>query len=287
MGGAVGPIEWDTSRVGDLHGLLRDALPGEELAAEDLAGVVFDRTVPRVVLASPVGDAAIAVGAHGRTGSVDVLVVAPSTQRRGLGSGLLAAGMDWLRSHGCDDVVAGGHPPRYLWAGVDREWIAGMALLERAGFTRGAAIVNLSCPTDPIRPAGSREAGVQRVGDDTAAAVLAGCGQHFPHWAAELAIGIDRRRAFVAVDDGTGEVLGFACHGVCRSGWFGPMATFPAGKGHGVGSALLAATLDDLRAEGQARCEISWVGPVAFYAKVAAVRAGRTFVAHRRALRGD
>jgi GNAT superfamily N-acetyltransferase len=277
-------VEWDPSRAGDLRRLVADALPGEDLAEEDLAGVVFDRPVPRVVLASAGGEGAVALGVHGDIGSVDVLVVAPEHRRRGIGTALLDAGVDWLQDRGCRTVAAGGQPPRYLWAGVDRDWIAGMALLERAGFRRGAAIMNLSCPTAPVPGIGPAGAHTERVSADTAAAAIAACDEHFPHWTAELEAGIDRGRAFVAVDDDDGRVLGFACHGVSRAGWFGPTGTFPPGVGRRVGTALLAAALVDMRDAGHDRCEISWVGPVGFYARVVEVRAGRTFVVHQRRL---
>ena len=274
---------WAEPRLDDLHALVDDALPAEGLAPDDLGGVVFAGDVPRLVLGTVAGDGAIALAAHGDTGTIDLLAVRRDRQRAGLGTALVDAGCRWLRAQGCATVLAGGSPPRYLWAGVDRTWIGALALLERSGFSRGAAILNLSCPTDPLdhRAAGAT---VARVGPGTAAAVLRSCEAHHPQWTEELAHGIERRGAFVAVDDADGEVLGFACHGVWRSGWFGPMASFPAGTGRGIGSALFAAALADMREEGHARCEISWVGPVAFYARVADVSAGRAFVVHRKRL---
>jgi ribosomal protein S18 acetylase RimI-like enzyme len=55
------------------------------------------------------------------------------------------------------------------------------------------------------------------------------------------------------------------------------MATDPARQRRGVGNAVLAALCADLGdAHGVERAEISWVGPVGFYAKAGA-HVGRVF----------
>ena len=278
-------VEWPEHRLDELHGLVTAALPQEHLTPADIRDAVFEPSVPRAVLATPDGRAAIALGAHGDSGSIDLLVVHPEHRRAGLATGLLERAFAWTAEHGCTSVSVGGRPPFYLWPGVDRTWIGALALFERCGFRRGAAVLNLSCPTacPDRRPIGAR---VVRAGAETAAAAVHGCDEHFPHWTAELRRAVERGRTFVAVDDSSGEVLGFACHGTSREGWFGPTATFPAGRGRGVGTALLSASLADMRRDGHDRCEISWVGPVAFYARVVDVSPGRTFIAHRRALDG-
>jgi len=60
------------------------------------------------------------------------------------------------------------------------------------------------------------------------------------------------------------------CHSVSRAGWVGPMATDPAWRGRGVGSAALGAICADLMAAGATSAEICWVGPVRFYAAAGA-----------------
>jgi GNAT superfamily N-acetyltransferase len=74
--------------------------------------------------------------------------------------------------------------------------------------------------------------------------------------------------------DGAGDVegvarraVGFACHSVNRAGWFGPTGTDPARRGAGVGHALLAEVCRDAMVAGYADVEISWIGPMRFYAK--------------------
>jgi len=68
-------------------------------------------------------------------------------------------------------------------------------------------------------------------------------------------------------------------------GWFGPTGTWPAHRGRRLGEALLMACLADV-AEHHARCEVAWIGPRAFYDKVAGIAGERRFVVLRRALDG-
>jgi predicted N-acetyltransferase YhbS len=92
--------------------------------------------------------------------------------------------------------------------------------------------------------------------------------QRFPHWVDEVSRAIDRGGCFVARAEG--DTIGFACHSVNRRGWIGPMATDPERQRGGVGNALLSGACADLEAQGFTAGEISWVGPIGFYAKAGA-----------------
>ena len=98
-------------------------------------------------------------------------------------------------------------------------------------------------------------------------------------WPFELAraLGFDPPGVHVAVKDGA--YAAFAAHdGNNRGlGWFGPTGTWPVHRGQGLGEALLVACLVDV-ADHHARCEVAWIGPRAFYDKVAGVAEDRRFV---------
>jgi GNAT superfamily N-acetyltransferase len=82
--------------------------------------------------------------------------------------------------------------------------------------------------------------------------------------------------AFVAL---RGEAItGFACHGVYRRDWFGPIGTAPDERGSGIGEALLRLCLDDLAEAGIAQAQICWIGPMSFYSRTVGARCGRQFV---------
>ncbi|HEY4057237.1 MAG TPA: GNAT family N-acetyltransferase [Kofleriaceae bacterium] len=82
-----------------------------------------------------------------------------------------------------------------------------------------------------------------------------------------------------------GSYCAFAAHdGNNRGlGWFGPTGTWPAHRGNGLGEALFLACLVDVAQE-HSRCEVAWIGPRAFYEKVAGIVEDRHFVVLARSL---
>jgi GNAT superfamily N-acetyltransferase len=87
-------------------------------------------------------------------------------------------------------------------------------------------------------------------------------------------------RVHVAVRDGN--YVGFACHGVNRTPWFGPMGTADSERGQGVGAVLLRRCLADLRDTGLRTAEIAWVGPHKFYARAVGAVLARAFWIYRK-----
>ena len=92
---------------------------------------------------------------------------------------------------------------------------------------------------------------------------------------ARLALHRDRPTAFIAIRNG--RIAGFACYGVYRPDWFGPLGVDQESRGEGLGEALLLRCLDDLAEAGVPVAQISWVGPVRFYARTVDARIGRVF----------
>ena len=81
------------------------------------------------------------------------------------------------------------------------------------------------------------------------------------------------------VVNSTADVVGFACHSVNREGWLGPMGTEPGKRHGGLGKALLGAVAADVQARGRDAVEVSWLGPVGFYANGAGATTSRAFQA--------
>ena len=274
---------WGPARVDDLAALVGAAMPGEALTAEELLACCWDDPAAAVlgdddgygavgVVTRTVGDAAV--------GFVVVLAVAPVAQGEGRGRRLLDAAVAWSADRGCREVHAGGSAPFYLWPGVDTRWTRGLCLFESAGFERVGAEVNMSC-VSTFRAAPPPGVVVDRVvADADAEAVHAFCVAHFPHWVPEVARGIEQGGCFFGRADGA-EVIGFACHGVNRAGWLGPMGTDPGRRRAGVGAALLSAVCADVAAGGRLDVEIAWVGPVGFYARSAGAAVSRVFLRMR------
>ena len=260
-----------------LLALVERAMPGEGLSVDDLLGVCWDTEEgPSVVLGDDVAAASVAV--RGDVGAVQLLAVDPDARREGRGRRLLDEATAWAFDNGAAHVTIGAAPPWYLWAGIDLRWTAGLVLAESAGFRVHGAAVNLSCPTS-VRVATPAGVTIRRVvDDDDAGGVIELCRRAFaPAWQKEAARGIEHGACHAAFDDADGALLGFAAHSVNRAGWFGPTGVDPDRQRRGVGGPLLAACLQDLQVAGFDRCEISWIGPVGFYAKAAGAEVSRVF----------
>lgn len=267
---------WGRERAGDLADLAALALPGEHLSADELLACCWDPG-DGVVLAAPDGTGAAGVALREGVGVVLLLAVAPESEGAGLGRSLLDAACGWAWDAGAERVVLGGLAPFYLWPGVDVRFTRMLGLAETAGFRETGAALNLTCPTTYRRPAPDGVTLRRALEPADVEAVVGFCGEQFPRWVPELARGAEHGCCHLAVDDATGEVLGFAAHSVNRAGWFGPTGVSPAARGRGVGAALLAACCRDLQIAELRECEIAWIGPVAFYGKTAGATVSRVF----------
>lgn len=229
---------------------------------------------------------------NGLVGHVDLLAVAGSLARQGIGRALLAALEERLVSRGVSMVRAGGNAPCYAWPGVDVRYTGMVQLLGSAGYRRrdgdageavnmsvrlaaGAPWLDTSSDEDRLAAAGFV---VQRLepGDPDFARFMTAWS---PHLAWEVEQSAQRRPSacHVARQTGTGDYVAFACHHSNRAGWFGPMGTDPSVRRFGIGSVLLRRCLADLAAEGRAEAQIAWVGPIGFYARGLGARISRVF----------
>lgn len=268
---------WGDDRIERLVELCDAALDGEDLdrdALETACGAPDD-----VVLgcADGSGAAVLARGWGPDEQHLQLLAVVPSAQGNGTGRALLEAAAAHAREAGASRLHLGGAPPgmRYLWPGVDVQHVRMLALTDSMGARWSGAAINMACAATyrAAAPAGVELRRALDPGD--ADALLGFVGAEFPHWEPETERGIEHGTAFLAERDGA--VLGFACHSVNRKGWFGPTGVAEAARGSGIGGALLAATCRDLMTAGHQTVEISWLGPVAFYAKTAGARVSRVF----------
>lgn len=278
---AVQSLRWDQPDASSLVELLWP------LERPELAVVATDD-------GEPVG---CALGSlRGERGHVNLLVVVPGARRRGLGRALLQALEQRLESAGAQQIFVGGASPRFAWAGVDVRYSAAGFLLESAGYVKAIQPVNM---TVDLAEAGSwlSEVGseatpegvtLRPLREDDRAAVTPWLASFGGTWLEETLATLDRpgARCHLAVrDDGTPDAayLGFACYGVNRADWFGPMGTDEASRGLGIGSVLLRRCLADLCAAGHDSAQIAWVGPTKFYAKVVDAYIDRVFWIYRKA----
>lgn len=286
MGGGAGFDRWGPDRLPSLTALLTGTLPDEALTSDELLACCWDDPDPAVVLGATSG-AAVGAGvvraANGhRIGHVRLLVVASECRRQGLGRATLAALEGWFAEQGASEVRVGGEAPFYLWPGIDVRHTAALSLLEGAGYAGSGAICNMACPSSFRQPAPAGVEVRRVLTDDDASLASDMVRRTWPEWGPEVGRSIEHGSCVAAWEDNM--VLGFGCHSVNRGGWIGPIGTVPAAQGRGVGGAVLGALCADLTAAGYRRAEISWIGPVGFYARTADAHVSRVFQTRSRQL---
>ncbi|MFD9502820.1 GNAT family N-acetyltransferase [Streptomyces sp. NPDC060035] len=230
------------------------------------------------------------------TGHTDLLAVHPRVQGRGIGRALLARSEGLLASAGADQLMIRGRPPYYAWPGIDIRYTRAVCLAESSGYTRGPEGLNMSVDlrTAPLATAddearlAAEGVTVRRLAPADEIPFLAWMTQWGGSWDGEAARALtyDPPRGHVAVREGADgpAYVGFACHGVNRRSWFGPMGTESSERGLGVGTVLLRRCLADQRAAGLDEAEIGWTAPIHFYARGVDARLGRVFWTYSKGL---
>lgn len=289
-------------------------LPHEALveATEVLAtACVYDRAdrVAKEKLFEPAGPARAQAWAAWKDGEmlgvaavsgsrVRVLAVRPEARGHGVGTALLETCCAAVRAAGGARIRTLDQPGNYLAPGVDERNTDTIAWLGRRGWTpAGEPRTNLvlDVRTNPRVSVERAEMLAQRARDhgyelrraapDETALCAAVAAEFGGAWPYELARAMAVAPAGVHVALKGGDYCAFAAHdGNNRGlGWFGPAGTWPAHRGQRLGEALLLACLVDVAVQ-HAQCEVAWIGPRAFYDKVAGIAAERRFVVLERAL---
>ena len=229
----------------------------------------------------PVGFAAVDMA-----GSIPLILVHPAYQRRGIGTGLLAAALDKLRAGGVTDVTAASGGSSYIWPGVPRDLPAAARFFASRGWRHSHDTLDLVTDLAGYRsPAGTYErasrAGVTltraAAGTDLVA-VLAFEAATFPAWARWFQSG---DRDILIARDSSGDIAGtLLFHGPGADTVFQPMLSPAAGtigcvgvapyrQGRGIGTAMVARASETLRDTGTRACHVGWTTRNSFY-----IRAG-------------
>lgn len=295
------------ARTRELDVRIRQASVEDLDAIRQLAASAFDREpIHRAALADllfhrPPGEPALRLVAMAddalvgfvfgsrpeQRGFVDAIAVENAARGRGVAATLLAAIEQNLAQAGAESFGIGGNTWFYAWPGVDLAYTAGLSFFERAGYQRAGLAQNMQVSLDRWIP-GSAQHVLNRHG--TKAVIARAAPRDWPEieafiqrefsevWRHETELAVLREipSAFIATRDEA--VVGFACHGVYRRDWFGPIATATAERGNGIGEALLRVCLDDLAEAGIATAQVNWIGPMSFYSRTVGGRCGRQFV---------
>ncbi|MCZ7435102.1 GNAT family N-acetyltransferase [Micromonospora sp. WMMC241] len=233
-----------------------------------------------------------------RRGHVDLVAVAPTERRRGIGTALLTGAEDRLAALGASELLLAGNPPYYAWPGIDVRYTPAVCAASRLGYRQDRTAWNMTAAltegSPALRPTEAAEhrlaahgVTVRRANPADLPALVGFARSVFGGtWDGELAGSVGRPDAGTHLAERDGEILGFAAYGSARPSWFGPMGTAPAAEGSGIGGVLLRRCLRDQAAAGIAAAQIGWVGPVPFYSGAAGARIERVFFLYRKAIKG-
>jgi GNAT superfamily N-acetyltransferase len=122
-------------------------------------------------------------------GSVPLILVSPAYQRRGIGTALLAAALDWLRADGATGVTAGSGGRFYIWPGVPRDLPGAVRFFTSRGWQHSHDTLDLVTDLTRYRPppgaythAASKGITITQPGSTELADVLAFEAATFPSW---------------------------------------------------------------------------------------------------------
>ena len=268
---------WGRGELDRILALVADALPGEDLQDDDVVANLFDDPDPVRIIGAPGGAGFVAGVLRGTVAHVQLLAVQPGARRQRIGTALIEAFEQWAFDEvGATAVVVGAGAPFYLFAGVDVRATAALCLFESLGYRPRGAELNLSFSSRFRAPAPPGVELRRVLEEDDASGAVAFVAAHWPNWVPELERGIEHGACHLALLE-SGAVAGFGCHSVNRLGWLGPIGTDPERRAGGVGTALLSAIAKDVMAAGIESVEVSWIGPIGFYAKAADASVSRVF----------
>jgi mycothiol synthase len=224
----------------------------------------------------------------GQTGAwVRLFAVDPAYRGRGLASRLLNELEGRLRAGGLKRLLVGNSVPNYFWPGLDLRYTAALCFLLRSGFQRRGDAVNMQVDlaarswdtADEEARLAAVGFAVRRLRPADREPFDAWLQAHWsPVWRYEAlsSYANDPISTFVATVDE--RICAFASYNVTTlEHVFGPTGAEPALQGRGLGRVLFHRCMADLQTIGHQTAEICWVGPIAFYARVADAWISRTF----------
>jgi beta-N-acetylhexosaminidase len=226
--------------------------------------------------AGPVGFAAV-----DRAGSIPLVLVQPRTQRRGVGTQLLAEAAQVLRASGVTRVQSGSGGSSYIWPGVPRDIPGAVAFFDARGWQHSHDVVDMITDLGGYRPPGlARRLPVQPQISLTCAspadadAVLAFERSTFPSWVRWFqttgqhiltARDASADIAGTLLFDGPGADTVFASMLGPAVGTIGCVGVTPWLHGQGIGTALVVHASQLLSQAGARACHIGWTTRESFY----------------------
>jgi len=228
-----------------------------------------------------------------QAGHLQLLLVAPSWQDRGLGSALHDAALQHFRATGANIAQLGGLVPRF-WCGLPENLPAARAFFSKRGWEFDQPVYDL---VQDLRQYTTPPAIYQRIADqgitlatgceEDVPEILAFEQREFPNWLHhyERCARLGDYRDMLYARNQEGRIVGTLLMYTPQShetrtdvvwrvllgydaGAMGAVGVAPSEQGRGTGIALVARASDLLKERGVRNCYIDWVELTAFYAKL-------------------
>ncbi len=239
-------------------------------------------------------------GTEEKTGYLTAFGVLPAYRRRGIGTALLEAGLNYLREQGMEQVSCNGYAPYYAFPGVDERYEEANAFLLKHGFQEAGRPVamglNLEYVTIPeaVRARDidldqeEYDIGMFRLSD--AQALLRFTQEHFPYWHDSILDGLRHGNYQIIVARKDGEIVGCAQWENTltdpprgASGRFGPFGVRADLRSKGIGAVLFYHIVEYAKEKGHKYLWFGWAGGrnLSFYER-AGCRITRQFTLYRK-----
>jgi GNAT superfamily N-acetyltransferase len=233
-------------------------------------------------LVAEAGPVPVGFAALDRAGSIPLMLVEPGYQRRGIGSGLLEAALQQVRSGTASSVTAGSGGAVTIWPGVPRDLPAAVSFFASQGWRHTHDTLDLAADLAGYRPPPGAAGRAARTGITIAratggdlAAVRAFEAAAFPSWARWFAAAHPEHVLLARTPSGAiaGTLLleGPGAHTVFAPmlgpavGTIGCVGVAPPLHGQGIGTALVVRASQILSQAGVRACHISWTTRESFY----------------------
>jgi GNAT superfamily N-acetyltransferase len=232
-------------------------------------------------LVAEVGADPLGLAAVDMAGSIPLILVHPAHQRRGIGTGLLAAALDTIRAGGATEVTAASGGDDYIWPGVPHDLAAGVRFFASRGWRHSHDTLDLVADLAHYHPPAAAAQRAARAGISLATAAKADAGgvlafeaATFPSWVRWFGTG---DRDILIARDRSGDIAGtLMFHGPGADTVFAPMLGPAAGviacvgvapdrQGQGIGTALVTRASQLLSQAGTRACHIGWTTRESFY----------------------
>ena len=233
----------------------------------------------------------------GRPESVQVVLVDPAYQRRGIGTELLGRLEERLRALGVANVIAGGGPLRF-WTGIPEDLPAAEAFFQKHGYTANYEAIDMCGTLDGYAMPAEAKHALAAAGAEVAGCTLDEVGPCYdfltreqPSWRGSfLAIVTGGDMANVLLVKRGAEIIGCIQtyprtarfrganlvwerrYGGDGLGGFGAVLIANAWRGNNLGAAMIHAAARHVRDSGATHCYIDWTSRelAPFYGKVGA-----------------